>query len=254
MIKRIFSYRPLLLIFSIIILTTPKLYAQDSGKINRSHWENVTNGKKYYEKSSKEKLQEQENTFNGKKSQKRPKSESDHGYDPDTREYNYENREPSGFHIPAAISYVLIAIILIALLGFIVYSASDVKANAKIHTHGMDEETLKDIEENPFENDLERMIYEALKRSDYKLAIRLQFIYVVRLLSENGLITWKKHKTNSAYARELKAHKFSPNYNRLNTLFEHVWYGNWELNNKVLAEITESFDDSLKQLKNLKSS
>lgn len=227
-------------------------HAQEKGKLNPDSWENVTNGKGYYEKSVSK---PEGSATSGEKKHGNVKTEGDNGYDPEYREpeRNYREEE-SGFRIPATVSYVLIAIVLLALVLFIVYTAQGVKTNTQLETSKISEERLQEIEENPFENDLERMIYEALQSKNYKLAIRLQFIYVVRLLSENGLINWKKHKTNSAYARELRKHAFSSKYNHLNLLFEHVWYGNWDLNAKVLKEINGSFDDSVTHLKNLKKS
>ncbi len=225
----------------------------NSGKLNRSNWEEVTNGKNYFEKSENEDQQEESKT-NESKAHKSPKIESDNGYDPIESEPRRKRRRSSSWKIPSFISNLLIVIVLALLTWFIIYSAGKVKSNSKINSSDLSEESLKEIEDNPFENDLERMIYEALQSNNYKLAIRLQFIYVVRLLSEKGLISWKKHKTNAAYGRELKGHTFSPKYSYLNSLFEHVWYGELEYSSGDLMEINNSFIDSVSQLKKLNNS
>jgi len=166
------TYHSRVLCLLIIFLIGGQLNALGTGRINKSDWEEVTNGQDYFEKSGEK---EAELESSDSKNSRSPKTESDRGYDP-----------------------------------------------------------------------------EEMQSKNFKLSIRLQFIYVVRLLSEKGLISWKKHKTNSAYGRELKKHEFSNKYNHLNLLFEHVWYGNLEFSDTDLSEINNSFNDSVTHLKNLK--
>jgi len=141
------------------------------------------------------------------------------------------------------------------LLYFIVLTVVS-NSNAKVPSTGsfeLNEEDLREIEENPFENDLERFIHEAKTSGNLKLAIRLSFLYIIRLLSERSMIKWKKDKTNAQYFYELKGTNFQSSYAQLKMLFETTWYGDVELEQKTKKAALEKFDSDIKNLKSLKT-
>ena len=75
--------------------------------------------------------------------------------------------------------------------------------------------------------DYEQLIKDALKESNYKLAIRYSYLKTLHLLAENEFIAFKDWKTPYDYEKELTVNLISP-YQKLSRLFEYVWYGDHE--------------------------
>jgi hypothetical protein len=86
------------------------------------------------------------------------------------------------------------------------------------------------IEEKDLElTDFPALIEAALKRGDYREAVRLRFIKVLKELSDREWIAWTKEKTNRSYVYELRnasstAHLADP-FERITRWFDYCWYG-----------------------------
>ena len=241
------SKKKLVFFTAVLAIWSNPTHTQNSGKLDKSSWEEITNGSYY----SDEVRNESEPP--AKEARKNNNRElSDDTSDSRIESYEYETKPKITVDQNSTSSYVLVGIVLTILISIIIYSLSQSAGNKVVRTANFSEGDLKEIEENPFENDLELMIHEALQSNNLKLAIRLQFIYIIRLLSEKGFINWKKHKTNSAYAKELIKNDFSSNYKSLYVMFEHVWYGDKEVSSHDLSQMNGMFTDSVSHLKNLK--
>lgn len=113
--------------------------------------------------------------------------------------------------------------------------------------------TLENLDENLPKSELERLLDAALAKKDYRLAVRIQFLMVIKTLNDRGLITWKKDKTNYEYLREVET---KPIYNGLfeiTLLFERVWYGDRELQQEDYNPVSNRFSQFLNELKGGKS-
>jgi hypothetical protein len=97
--------------------------------------------------------------------------------------------------------------------------------------------TYTSIDENIHEMDFDKLISNAAAAKDYRLAIRLQFLQALKILSDKHLIHWQPGKTNHDYMLELGKSNLRTGFTELNEYFEYAWYGNFpiapELFNKV---------------------
>jgi hypothetical protein len=75
------------------------------------------------------------------------------------------------------------------------------------------------------ESDIDRLLREALERNDFRAAIRLYYIRLLKHLNSGGYIAWKKDKTNRDYATELSASSFVRQFRKLMIAYEIIWYG-----------------------------
>lgn len=94
------------------------------------------------------------------------------------------------------------------------------------------------------ELDVDPLLREALASGNYRLAIRICFLGMLKKLDEGGKIRWKKDKTNRDYLGEL----FNANYHfddvrRLTLDYERVWYGEHELSSERYQAIISSFGE-----------
>lgn len=74
-------------------------------------------------------------------------------------------------------------------------------------------------------DDFDAVLEDALRRQDFRLAIRLHYLDILRHLSRAELISWHPDKTNRHYFRELSDQKLKEPFGRLTRIFEYVWYG-----------------------------
>ncbi len=98
----------------------------------------------------------------------------------------------------------------------------------KIQT-AADSFSIETIEANIHESDLDRHIRQAIEQQNYALAIRLYYLAVIKALSLNKWIKWKRDKTNRDYLREVRSTAFFQPYREATRIFERVWYGNTAL-------------------------
>jgi len=110
------------------------------------------------------------------------------------------------------------------------------------------EVSLEEIENRLFESDLSLFIERALAESQYRLAIRLYFLDVLKILALQKQIRWGKDKTNREYSAELRSTDLSAEFDRLVLIFERVWYGQGQLDRAAFAAIAPDFSAFLRKL------
>lgn len=107
------------------------------------------------------------------------------------------------------------------------------------------------IPDNPVEltqSEFERNLEEALRTENFREAIRLYFVAILKELIQHKLILWKKDKTNHAYRRELKGTAFSVDFSKCAKIYDYVWYGQYELNKQSFSPLEQEMKGMLNQL------
>ena len=99
-------------------------------------------------------------------------------------------------------------------------------------------ETIEDIQELDFD----KRIAEEVSKRDFRRAVRLYFLKVIKDLSQQNLINWKQDKTNADYLKELKNSKYQKQFHELVKLYEYVWYGDFKLDELSFQAIIERFN------------
>lgn len=88
---------------------------------------------------------------------------------------------------------------------------------------------LEEVDIDIKEDTLKKLLEQALKSKDYRLAIRYEFIILLKSLEEEELINWQKSKTNYEYIDEIEESSLRHQFRESVTIFEHVWYGDFEV-------------------------
>lgn len=89
----------------------------------------------------------------------------------------------------------------------------------------------------------DEMILASVTKKDYRKAIRLHFLKLLKELSDRNLIQWKIDKTNNDYSIELNKSKYSSQFRELASLYEYVWYGDFHLEEKKYTELLQLFKE-----------
>nr|WP_298927696.1 hypothetical protein [uncultured Allomuricauda sp.] len=73
--------------------------------------------------------------------------------------------------------------------------------------------------------DLDSLMSAALKNKDYRLAIRYQYLKILKQLSQKEIIEWHFDKTNVDYEKEIGESKLRNDFKKVSYLYEYIWYG-----------------------------
>ena len=83
--------------------------------------------------------------------------------------------------------------------------------------------------ENIHELDFPTLLADAEAAGNYRLAVRLGYLLVLKQLTDAGFIAWQPDKTNLAYERELPTGPLRTAFAGVSRQFEYVWYGELQL-------------------------
>jgi hypothetical protein len=87
-----------------------------------------------------------------------------------------------------------------------------------------------------------REIEKAAANQNYRLAIRLLFLRLLKDLSDRNIIQYKPDRTNLDYLIQLSSTKYYNDFFRLTRNYEYSWYGKFEVNREGYARIKADFE------------
>jgi len=99
------------------------------------------------------------------------------------------------------------------------------------------------LAEDHIENvDLDALVKKALEQKDYRLAVRYQFLRILKSLSLVGAIEWHHEKTNSDYYAEIEKPDTKARFKELSYIYDYIWYGEQEIDSTKYNGIERLFD------------
>jgi hypothetical protein len=157
-----------------------------------------------------------------------------------------ETREPMSFgnwnsDLLGALAYVIIIGVIIAILYAVVRNVKAGSPKRKISQEAADAahhfENIEDL-------DVNSLLQKTITEGNYRLAVRLYFLGLLKELNQQGIILWKKDKTNYDYLAELSAKDFYYDEVRELTLaYEQVWYGEHRLTTEAYQQLFAAFEN-----------
>ena len=96
--------------------------------------------------------------------------------------------------------------------------------------------------ENIYEVDFATRLAVAEAAGNWRLAVRLGYLQLLKDLADGGLINWQPDKTNHAYLAELSpAGPLRGAFREATRQFEYVWYGELALTAPLYAQVRAGF-------------
>lgn len=246
------------LVFIALFLFSALVYGQtddlyDHG-LDEKKWEDIREGIRYKGKdggSGRRWTYESDQDYNRDRIQK---GESlDEGGDGDGRaESQNSPRSSSSIRPPnlrpnsalinglGAIGYIIIGLFAIGLI-WLIYKLF---LNAEFKGKKIDHSTIALEDINPTEiplTELQRLLKEALAKQDYRGAVRIYFIFIVRDLAQKNAIQWQREKTNFHYLMEMSGKTDYDDFNTSVSYFEIIWYGERQLDQAKFEQIRPVF-------------
>lgn len=135
-------------------------------------------------------------------------------------------------------------IIILAALVIVVYVLRKTRLSGVLYNK--DEKSIKNYKEH--NEDITKinpddLITDALKRKDYRTAVRYYYLKNLKLMTNKGIIDWKIDKTNQQYLNEINEFELKKSFARLTGLFEWIWYGDFRIEEKYFEETIRFFDE-----------
>ena len=96
-------------------------------------------------------------------------------------------------------------------------------------------------EEHIADLDLDSLISEAQTHRNYRLAIRYQYLKVLKTLAQQQLIAWDYEKTNLDYQKEIDLPKVKVLFRDVSYVYDHIWYGEKEIDEERYKAVQHSF-------------
>lgn len=89
----------------------------------------------------------------------------------------------------------------------------------KEYTHQVEE-----LEKEIMDINLEQLLHSAIKYADYRSALRIRYLMVIKALALNEKIKWSAEKTNGQYLQETSEQPFYKEFKLLTLNYEKAWY------------------------------
>ncbi len=142
-------------------------------------------------------------------------------------------------------SYIIVGVAISALLYFIIRAIPFRARSAR--------QSVEPGEETPVESlaelEIQTLLQNAIRDGNFKLAVRLYFLSLLKHLDEKGMVSWKKDKTNRDYLDELFFRDFLfDDISKLTLLYESVWYGDREVKPQAFDVMRTNFESILEKI------
>lgn len=100
------------------------------------------------------------------------------------------------------------------------------------------------------EDEYTKQLKAALANNDFRLALRINYLMVLRALIDAKKIRWEKDKTNAAYLIELRTAKYHTNFLQLVSAFDRVWYGHYTISEVAYQKVEHTCKALINALEN----
>lgn len=98
------------------------------------------------------------------------------------------------------------------------------------------------ITEDIFAINYQKEIDKAAAQGNYRLAVRLMFLRLLKNMSEKNIIQYKQDKTNLDYLLQLHPTNYYKDFFRITRNYEYSWYGQFEVSEEAYGIIRNDFN------------
>lgn len=107
-----------------------------------------------------------------------------------------------------------------------------------------------DLEKNIHLLDFKKLIEESIAKGEKRIAIRYYYLWLLKVMAQNHYIEWDIEKTNTDYLYELQKPAHREAFTYLSYLYNHIWYGEFEIDEATFQKTENRFKQSIKTFSN----
>lgn len=105
-----------------------------------------------------------------------------------------------------------------------------------------------EIPEDIFAINYQQEIEKARQAGNFRLAVRLHYLRMLKLMSERQVIRYTQDKTNFDYMMQLQGGRYYEDFFRITRDYEYSWYGQFSVSEDMYELIRKDFDRMEKEL------
>jgi len=142
-------------------------------------------------------------------------------------------------------------VLLFVLVIYFIFRAIVNKEGAWVFGKSSDKSIIPvtDIENNIHATNFKNLIAEAEENSNYRLAIRYYYLWLLKKLSTAEIIHYDVEKTNNDYRNEIETPEVKKEFAYTSYLYNYIWYGEFDVNDEEFSKAKRAFDSFLKSIK-----
>lgn len=106
-----------------------------------------------------------------------------------------------------------------------------------------------DLESDIHETDFKKLIKESEKESNYRLAIRYYYLWLIKSLTSAEIIEYDVEKTNSDYHNEIASKEMQAEFSYTSYLYNYIWYGEFDVDQEQFEKAKSAFKQFLNSIK-----
>ncbi len=145
------------------------------------------------------------------------------------------------------IPYLLLVFTLYLLIRFFI----NVNTRSIINTAKNESIVSLSEEEHIIKNeDILKLIQEALANHNYRLAVRYYYLHILKLMSDKEIISWEMQKTNDDYIKEIQQDELIAPFSKITGLYNYIWYGNFAIDQTAYQKLEVHFSSLQNKLTN----
>nr|WP_322624631.1 hypothetical protein [uncultured Flavobacterium sp.] len=135
---------------------------------------------------------------------------------------------------------IITGLVVVIIIGFVRGSFSGFfgKKSAKMAPEG---ETVEDV----LNTDFAGLILKTENESDYRLAVRYYYLWLLQHLTNRGIIKWNTDKTNTDYYYEINDTNIRTDFKYLSYVYDYIWYGEFAIDNTAYLKAKNAFRKTL---------
>lgn len=115
------------------------------------------------------------------------------------------------------------------------------KASKKIAVQEIDEQNIHEM-------DFGKLVDDAARGNNYRLSVRYYYLWLLKKLSDREVIQLHSDKTNSDYRYEIRDKQLRNDFEYLSYVYDHSWYGEFELDAQAYAKAEKAFRKTINTL------
>jgi Domain of unknown function (DUF4129) len=153
----------------------------------------------------------------------------------------------TGF-LGSGILQVLLWTAAICFVLFLLYRLFLADGAFKRKTKSMQDDAAVEEEIITQESDFDGLIRQALQNSNYRLALRYQYLRTLHLLAGRGMVSLAPDKTNFNYVSEINNPEYRNAFAALTLNYEYAWYGEFDVDRNIYEKIEQNFSSLNKKI------
>lgn len=148
----------------------------------------------------------------------------------------------SGFAWMSTFLWVVIVGVFLAVVIYYMAESGLFRRRKKIKSDIEQDPSLEEMPEDIFAISYQKEIDKAVAGGDYRLAVRLQYLRLLKHMAERNQIRYQQDKTNMDYLMQLYNTDYYHDFFRITRHYEYSWYGRFAVSPEAYRMISQDVE------------